>query len=80
MKLLADSQAKKTQAAIGSQQELAIKIGTQIAGLLETRWWKNYVARATEIEVKFDQLLKSKSVYVWATSDQQWSVRNRPES
>jgi len=80
MKLLADSQAKKTQAAIGSQQELAIKIGTQIAGLLETRWWKYYVARATEIEVKFDQLLKSKSVYVWATSDQQWSVRNRPES
>ena len=27
MKLLADSKAKKTQAAIGSQQEIAIKIG-----------------------------------------------------
>jgi len=56
MKLLADSQAKKTQAAIGSQQEAAIKLGERIAALLEQRWWSNYTTRAEEIRLEFDRL------------------------
>ena len=50
-------QRKKVQADMMVEQEAAIKIGTQIAHLLESRWWSNYNRRAAEIERKFNQLL-----------------------
>ena len=47
---------KKVHAAIGAEQDTAIKIGTQIAALLEARWWSNYVKRADEIKFEFERL------------------------
>jgi hypothetical protein len=41
----------KIKAAIGAEQEAAIKIGTQVAALLQARWWSNYTKRAGEIEL-----------------------------
>jgi len=56
MRELAVIRQKKLKAAIGAEQEAAIKIGTEIAALLEARWWSNYVKRAEEIEREFRRL------------------------
>jgi hypothetical protein len=56
MRELAVARQKKLKAAITAQMELAIKLGMQIAGLLEAKWWNNYVTRAEEIEREFSRL------------------------
>jgi len=56
MKELAVVRQKKVKNLIESQQEAAIKLGTQIAGLLEAKWWSNYTRRAEEVRAKFDEL------------------------
>jgi hypothetical protein len=56
MRELVAIRKKKVEIAIGKEQESAIELGTQIAGLLESKWWKLYTARANEIETEFNRL------------------------
>jgi hypothetical protein len=56
MRELGQVRQKKLSAAIGAEQEAAIRLGMRIAGLLEAKWWKLYTKRAHEIRAKFDEL------------------------
>jgi hypothetical protein len=56
MRELATIRQKKLKTAITEAQEAVIKLGAQIAALLEQRWWDNYIKQADQIKNTFDQL------------------------
>jgi hypothetical protein len=56
MKLLADSQDRKTRTAIAAGQETVCKIGAQAASLVEKLWWDLHTKAFAQAETQFNRL------------------------